>query len=69
MLPLGQSGGPSDVGAESVAGEGGWESVGGLEGHVNALKEMVLLPLLYPSLFQVLLFFISNLSFRNLSFM
>lgn len=29
-----------------------WESVGGLEGNVQALKEMVLLPLLYPEVFQ-----------------
>ncbi len=28
-----------------------WASVGGLDGHVCALKEMVALPLLYPSLF------------------
>ncbi len=28
-----------------------WNEVGGLENHVNALKEMVLLPLLYPEIF------------------
>lgn len=28
-----------------------WSSVGGLDGHVRALKEMVVLPLLYPDLF------------------
>ncbi len=37
-----------------------WDSVGGLDRHVTALKEMVMLPLLYPSLFQVtLIFFLS----------
>lgn len=29
----------------------GFEAVGGLDGHVNALKEMVVLPLLYPDVF------------------
>ena len=29
-----------------------WESVGGLEGHVQQLKEMVMLPLLYPEVFE-----------------
>lgn len=28
-----------------------WQSIGGLDAHVNALKEMVVLPLLYPELF------------------
>lgn len=28
-----------------------WESVGGLANHVQALKEMVLFPLLYPEVF------------------
>jgi hypothetical protein len=28
-----------------------WDGVGGLDGHVRALKEMVMLPLLYPELF------------------
>ncbi|KAL0481611.1 ATPase family AAA domain-containing protein [Acrasis kona] len=28
-----------------------WDSIGGLENHVEALKEMILLPLLYPSYF------------------
>jgi SpoVK/Ycf46/Vps4 family AAA+-type ATPase len=29
-----------------------WTAVGGLDSHVNALKEMVVLPLLYPELFE-----------------
>ena len=29
-----------------------FESVGGLEGHIDSLREMVVLPLLYPDLFQ-----------------
>ena len=29
----------------------GFQTVGGLDGHVNALKEMVVLPLLYPEVF------------------
>ena len=28
-----------------------WSVVGGLKGHVNKLKEMILLPLLYPEEF------------------
>lgn len=28
-----------------------WDSVGGLDGHVRSVKEMVTLPLLYPDLF------------------
>jgi SpoVK/Ycf46/Vps4 family AAA+-type ATPase len=30
----------------------GWDSIGGLQHHVDALKEMVVLPLLYPEVFQ-----------------
>lgn len=29
-----------------------WESVGGLQSHVESLKEMVMLPMLYPEIFQ-----------------
>ena len=28
-----------------------WDSVGGLQQHVTALKEMVMLPMLYPEAF------------------
>lgn len=28
-----------------------WSAIGGLDAHINALKEMVVLPLLYPDLF------------------
>ncbi len=28
-----------------------WESIGGLDGHVSKLKEMIMLPLLYPNIF------------------
>lgn len=31
-----------------------FDGVGGMEGHINSLKEMVMLPLLYPELFQTL---------------
>jgi len=31
-----------------------FDGVGGMEGHINSLKEMVLLPLLYPELFSTL---------------
>ena len=34
------------------AGEEAWECVGGLDSHVDALKEMVIFPLLYPEFFQ-----------------
>ena len=29
-----------------------WESIGGLDGHIAQLKEMVMLPLLYPNIFK-----------------
>ncbi len=29
----------------------GWDSVGGLEGHIRSLHEMVVMPMLYPDLF------------------
>lgn len=28
-----------------------WESIGGLQSHIRALKEMVLFPLMYPELY------------------
>ena len=31
-----------------------WDSIGGLKDHVLALKEMIVLPLLYPEVFQQL---------------
>lgn len=40
-----------DVQPMAVDGSVDWGKVGGLEGHVEALKEMVLLPLLYPEVF------------------
>lgn len=29
-----------------------WDSIGGLKQHITALKEMIVLPLLYPEIFQ-----------------
>jgi hypothetical protein len=29
-----------------------WDSVGGLKGHITALKEMIMFPLLYPEYFE-----------------
>jgi ATP-dependent 26S proteasome regulatory subunit len=29
-----------------------WDKVGGLDQHINALKEMVMFPLMYPELFE-----------------
>lgn len=29
-----------------------WNAVGGLDAHVHALKEMVVLPLMYPEIFE-----------------
>jgi ATP-dependent 26S proteasome regulatory subunit len=29
-----------------------WDQVGGLDQHINALKEMVMFPLMYPELFE-----------------
>ena len=46
-------GAEGDVQAMSV-GTVGWDAVGGLQRHVDALKEMVLLPLLYPRGFATL---------------
>jgi SpoVK/Ycf46/Vps4 family AAA+-type ATPase/predicted nucleic acid-binding protein len=33
-------------------GNVGWDQIGGLQHHIDALKEMVVLPLLYPEIFQ-----------------
>ena len=46
-------GAEGDVQAMSV-GTVGWDAVGDLQRHVDALKEMVLLPLLYPEVFATL---------------
>lgn len=44
-------GSEGDVAPLAVDASVGWDKVGGLEGHVASLKEMVLLPLLYPEAF------------------
>jgi hypothetical protein len=41
----------ADVTPLDVSPEIGFDSVGGLDDHINKLKEMVLLPLLYPELY------------------
>ena len=41
-------GSEGDVAPLAVDASVGWDKVGGLQGHVEALKEMVVLPLLYP---------------------
>ena len=43
-----------DIQPMAVDGSIGWDKVGGLREHVGALKEMVLLPLLYPQIFSSL---------------
>lgn len=57
----GAAGGPANIGVSRKVNAGAdpivvdqsvdFDAVGGLESHVNQLKEMVLLPLLYPELF------------------
>jgi SpoVK/Ycf46/Vps4 family AAA+-type ATPase len=42
----------ADAGPVALDSSVNWHSVGGLEGHVQTLKEMVLLPLMYPELFE-----------------
>lgn len=42
----------ADVNPISVDNDVNFESVGGLDNHINQLKEMVTLPLLYPEIFQ-----------------
>eukprot|EP00743_Colponemidia_sp_Colp-15_P009570 GILK01010467.1.p1 GENE.GILK01010467.1~~GILK01010467.1.p1 ORF type:complete len:1056 (-),score=224.29 GILK01010467.1:118-3285(-) len=44
----------ADITPVQVDSSVGWESVGGLDEHVRAVKEMVMLPLLYPELFHKL---------------
>jgi hypothetical protein len=44
----------ADVQPLKVDGTVGWDQVGGLGAHVEALKEMVLIPLLYPEIFEQL---------------
>lgn len=43
---------PSDINPVYVDKSVSWDSIGGLGHHVNALKEMVILPLLYPQIFE-----------------
>ncbi|KAB2574252.1 putative AAA domain-containing protein [Lasiodiplodia theobromae] len=45
-------GGNADVNPITVDEEVNFDSVGGLDNHINQLKEMVTLPLLYPEMFQ-----------------
>lgn len=42
----------ADIDPIEVDSSTDWSSIGGLDSHVHALKEMVVLPLLYPELFQ-----------------
>jgi hypothetical protein len=43
-----------DVQPMAVEAGGGWDRVGGLDEHVKAIKEMVLMPMLYPDVFSAL---------------
>lgn len=43
-----------DVQPMAVEAGGGWDKVGGLDQHVRAIKEMVLMPMLYPEVFSAL---------------
>ena len=45
------AGGPGNNGADAARKMPGWEALGGLQAVVAQLKQMVLLPLLYPDLF------------------
>ncbi|XP_029976101.1 ATPase family AAA domain-containing protein 2-like [Salarias fasciatus] len=45
------SGGPADIEPMSIDQSVGFDSIGGLSGHISALKEMVVFPLLYPEVF------------------
>ena len=42
----------SDVSPVGVDSSITWDSIGGLHHHVTALKEMIVLPMLYPELFE-----------------
>ena len=44
-------GSQGDVAPLAVDASVGWDKVGGLQHHVEALKEMVVMPLLYPEVF------------------
>ncbi|XP_078811230.1 ATPase family AAA domain-containing protein 2 isoform X7 [Oryzias latipes] len=43
--------GLADIDPMAVDGSVGFDSIGGLSGHISALKEMVIFPLLYPEVF------------------
>jgi SpoVK/Ycf46/Vps4 family AAA+-type ATPase len=43
--------GLADISPLGLPSDLGFDSVGGLDDHINKLKEMVLLPLLYPELY------------------
>lgn len=52
--PVAVSGGGGAAGAAAGgagSGKTDWTQVGGLDSHVRALQEMIVLPLLYPELF------------------
>ncbi len=42
----------ADIEPMSMDSTCNWDNVGGLESHINSLKEMVILPLLYPDIFR-----------------
>lgn len=42
----------SDVSPVGIDASITWDSIGGLQHHVTALKEMIVLPMLYPELFE-----------------
>lgn len=53
QLKSGQSGGPPvPIGPETLDTKVRFSSVGGLDSHVRCLREMVVLPMMYPEIFQ-----------------
>lgn len=43
---------PLPIGPETIDNKVRFSSVGGLDGHVQCLKEMILLPMMYPEVFK-----------------
>jgi SpoVK/Ycf46/Vps4 family AAA+-type ATPase len=52
VLPSNSSKSRADLSPVEIDPSFTWESVGGLEMHIEALKEMVMLPLLYPEFYE-----------------
>lgn len=52
MMKLGAGNKPMPIGPETIDAKVRFSSVGGLDGHIQSLREMILFPMLYPEVFK-----------------